>query len=225
MAGTVLAVYCESSKDLLTCHSQRFVLIQQEYAYFNEPSKQWPENHFQSVLVEPLLLEICPIRCRMRYAPRLGEVEDTHPENGVGSDSRLPECSKDERYEGVWLPRHPMDVVDPPVPVVPPRVGFQPLMGVYEYYVPGCRWTHRGKQFGFDYGACASTPKNVLFAGDSHGRYVLHAFKHRLDNNTEYYTGVSAFKVATVVIADFQHTTDHGPFHYTYGLLTLDFWW
>jgi hypothetical protein len=103
----------------------------------------------------------------------------------------LPECSLDEKIDGIWLPRNPMDVVDPPVQVVPPRTGIQPLMGVYEHFVPSCRWAHHGKQFDFDHEACTSSSKQVLFAGDSHGRYVLHALKYRLDNHTDYYTGVS----------------------------------
>jgi hypothetical protein len=136
----------------------------------------------------------------MQYAPRLRDgVTTRHPGTtmtDINSDHPLLECSLDEPLDGMWLPRHPMDVVDPPVAVVPPRTGITPLMGVYEHYISGCRWAHRGKQFSFDYEACTDTSKRVLFAGDSHGRYVLHAFKHRLDGHSDYFNTVSERMVA-----------------------------
>ncbi|OCF31587.1 hypothetical protein I316_06786 [Kwoniella heveanensis BCC8398] len=185
-----------------------------EYAYFNEQSKAWPENHFESLFSAPMRLETCPERCPMYYAPRLRDDETFWPTgltlSPADHTSRLPDCSLEERSSGLWLQRHPMDVIDPPVPVIAPITGFKPLMGVYEYFKPQCKWAHRGSQFEFDHQKCTKKKKKVLLSGDSHGRYVLNHLKHRLDNQTTYFSTMS---------------TEHGPFHYEYDQLTVDFWW
>ncbi|WVR09701.1 hypothetical protein IAU60_006777 [Kwoniella sp. DSM 27419] len=166
-----------------------------EYAYFNERTKAWPENHFQPLLAAPLRLSSCPERCPMYHAPRLADAEMTFPAGTPLSPSDmvagLADCPLDQAVQGLWLPRHPMDVVEPPVPVIPPLQGFQPLMGTYEYFRPTCQYRHGGTQFRFDHAKCTSKPKNVLFAGDSHGRYVMFHFKHRLDGHNETFSELS----------------------------------
>jgi hypothetical protein len=80
-----------------------------------------------------------------------------------------------------------MDLIHPPTPVIPARPGHDPLMGIFEYVNPSCRWKHAGTQFVEDRTGCTATPAKALFVGDSHGRYIMLHFKHRMDGERTYY--------------------------------------
>lgn len=181
-------------------------------------------------MTTPLRLDICPKTCPMRYAPRIRDPETwLFKEPTMMKDpATLPECDTRGPSTGIWLPRHTMDTVDPPVEIMHEREGHTPLMGRYEFVPHGCSWKHGATLFG-DHSRCTTKPFKVLCYGDSHGRYTMLNLLYWLDGNQGYYPendhGVSTMRGERVSFTDRAKRYGGGEFrHWEHGQLELDFW-
>lgn len=195
----------------------------QNYEYYDETYPSRPPMTFDKLLPAPLKMNICPLRCPMAYAARLASAEPEWPPsaNPPREEADLPECSVVGMSQGIWLQRHPMDVTEPPAPVLPPRdfSSGQTLMGHYEYQ-PGCKWSHAGRQFVSHEGCYKVLSSSVLFAGDSHSRYVMQHFIYRLLGNVGYYPDSDSAKGALFVNFHREYTGEVEK-----GKLEIDFKW
>jgi hypothetical protein len=161
----------------------------QDYRAFDEDDpSDWINYTRTALLDQPLLLDLCPARCKAHPFPRhsLSFLEDVV----TNAHPTLPPCGN-APLTGVWLPWHTVDLTYPPAPIIPPRKGSSPLMGQYHFLPDGCHLYHAGNQFLQDHSACTVRKNgekwNVLFLGDSHMRFVLHSWQYRLVGHTDYY--------------------------------------
>ncbi len=161
--------------------------VAQNYLAFNEVNSDWPDLQFTAMFPASVKLDICPAKCPIVYAPRIRDDETIFAPDPLPEEDELPACSKDEPVKGIYLNRHPIDVIDPPTIPLTPRMGIRPLVGTFEFVPNLCRWKHGGRQFDTNHTACMEKRHKMLWTGDSHQRYALVGFDWRMNGHEDYY--------------------------------------
>jgi len=156
----------------------------QRYTAFSETNTSWPEMFFEP-LCDPIALHTCPSHCTTQLSAPLLPTQkiNTFPPAPPPHSSSLPNCSGPDPIRGSYIPAHPLDVIYPPE--VLPQPNDIPVMGRYGFVPEGCKWRHAGLRFDPSRHCTKKDKKMKMYiTGDSHGRTLYDATRHRLEGNT-----------------------------------------
>jgi hypothetical protein len=137
-------------------------------------------------LSDPIALHTCPLHCKTQVsAPLLPtQIIHTYPSTPPSYSLSLPDCSGPDPIPGSFIPAHPLDILYPPE--VLPQPNGMPIMGRYGFVPEACTWRHAGLRFSRSR-HCTQKDRNMkmYITGDSHGRILYDAIRHRLEGNTD----------------------------------------
>lgn len=137
-------------------------------------------------LSDPIALHTCPLHCKtLVSAPLLPtQIIHTYPSPPPSRSLSLPDCSGPDPIPGSFIPAYPLDILYPPE--VLPQPNGMPIMGRYGFVPEACTWRHAGLRFSRSR-HCTQKDRNMkmYITGDSHGRILYDAIRHRLEGNTD----------------------------------------
>lgn len=159
----------------------------ENYNAYNERNKSWAEVLDRPLFSKLVALDVCASGCPTYSAPKQNSSRDVftlgdQPDSHHLLDDFLPPCTGDDPIPGVYVPQHPLDALNAPVPYF--GVLKRPVYGRYRFVPEGCRFRHAGLRYG-DPSVCTRQAAKILVIGDSHGRIAYDAMVHRLSGKTE----------------------------------------
>jgi hypothetical protein len=161
------------------------ISLVQRYTAFSETNTSWPEMFFDP-LCDPIALHTCPSHCKIQLsAPLLPtQIIHTYPSPPPSRSLSLPNCSGPDPIPGSFIPAHPLNILYPPE--VLPQPNGKPVMGRYGFVPEACTWRHAGLRFSRSRHCTKKDRKMRMYiTGDSHGRILYDAVRHRLERNTD----------------------------------------